>query len=232
MSEELVPQAENAVPDGMLVDPALLGLGKHAQEEKNFSLVSSTSGFLPRLMLFASGSNAVKEDKIKQGNYGIVRGKEIEDLTREVPFLAFSWRPKALETGGDEVISMFDPNSSEFKRIAAKSEEKDSGCMFGPEYFIWMPSSQIPCFVTFFMCSKTARREAPMVKALINKPGLFKSTLIKNKKYSWWGPVVTPYSGVVASKPERAELIEQLAKFNNPPESTTESAADVGEREV
>lgn len=215
MSNELIP-LEN-----------LGGVSKYA-DDKNFDAVSS-GGFLPRLQLMGSSSNAVKESKINQGHYALVKGKDqIEDLTKEVQVIVLAWRPKALEIGTETVLSVYNPKSEDFNRIALKSEESDSGCMYGPEFLVWVPSQK--CFATFFMSSKTARREAPQLKGLMGKAATLKAQLIKAKKYAWHGPVVTPCSAPL-DLPDMEKAREEALKFNNPPESDTEAAPDAGARD-
>src|SRR4051812_46422766 len=176
-------------------------------------------------MLMGSSSNAVKEGKINQGCYGLVRGKDqIEDLTKEVPVLVLGWRPKALQIGKEDILSIYNPASAEFKRIAtlADSGAQDTGCMYGPEFLVWIPSAK--AFATFFMSSKTSRREAPQVKALMGKAALLKAQLIKAGKFVWHGPVCTMYSQPVSDMPDMAEVTEQVTKFNSPPETESEQA--------
>lgn len=215
MSDELIPMGE-------------LGVAKFA-DEKTFEALSSNA-FLPRLQLMGSSSTAVKEGKISQGHYGLVRGKDqVEDLTKETNVIVLSWRPKALEIKESSVVSVYDPKSPEFKRITEKSEEPDSGCMFGPEFLVWVPSHRT--FATVYMSSKTARREAPVVRGLMGKAATLKAQLIKAKKFAWHGMVVTPCSQPL-DLPDLAQAKEETAKFNNPPSEETEAVPDTGERVV
>lgn len=210
-----------------LINVNEMGLSKYA-DDKSFEQISSV-GFLPRVQLMGSNSNAVKEGQIGQGHYALIRGKDqVQDLTKEVPVVVLSWRPKAMEITSESVISVYNPKSSEFDRIAKKSEESDSGCMYGPEFLLWVPS--LKAFATFFMSSKTARREAPQLKGLLGKAALLKSQLIKAKKFAWHGPVVTPCSQPL-DLPDLDEAREQAQKFNNPPENETEAAPDAGDRD-
>jgi hypothetical protein len=210
-----------------LINVSEMGVSKYA-DDKAFESMSSVS-FLPRVQLMGSGSNAVKEGKINQGHYALVTGKDkLDDLTKELPVLVLAWRPKAMEIGAENVISIYNPASAEFKRIAEKSEEPDSGCMYGPEFLLWVPSSRT--FATFFMSSKTARREAPQLKGLMGKSALLKSQLIKAKKFAWHGPVVTPCSQPF-DMPGMDEVKDQVQKFNNPPENETEKAPEAGDRD-
>lgn len=214
MSNELIPVGD-------------MGVSKYA-DDTNFAAISS-GGFLPRLQLMGSSSNAVKESKIGQGCYALVKGKDqIEDLTKEVNVIVLAWRPKALEIGTENVLSVYNPKHADFTRIAEKSEEQDSGCMYGPEFLVWVPSAKT--FATFFMSSKTSRREAPQLKGLLGKAATLKAQLIKAKKYAWHGPVVTPCSAPL-DLPDMDKAREEAQKFNNPPENETEAAPEAGDRD-
>jgi len=108
-----------------------LGQAKYG-DDQSFSLVSTASAFLPRLQLFGANSEVVKEGKFPMGCYGLVRSKEqIDDLTKEVAVLVLGWRPKAMQIDGDDITTLYNPSLDAFKQIAAKSEESNSGCMYG-----------------------------------------------------------------------------------------------------
>jgi hypothetical protein len=194
-------------------------------DDKAFDVVATGGAFLPRLQLYGGNSEQCKEGKIGIGRWGIQKGKEVVDLTNQVDVLVLAWRPKAMQLG-EEVIAVYNPASDEFKRIVAQSEVKDSGAMFGPEFLIYVPSQS--AFVTYFANSKTARREAPQIKALMRKAATFKTQLIKTKKYSWHGPVVTPCS-TPFDLPPMDDIKVQMEKFNNPPETDVEAAPDESE---
>lgn len=219
MSNEIVSVDQNALTSIL----AQTGVSKYGSDD-DFNKLSTTGGFLPRLMLMGTNSTLVQEDKIKAGAYGLVRAKDqCDDLGKEVPCLPLSWRSKAMEITDGEVISVFDRKDPEFDRIVQKSEEADSGCMYGPEFLLWIPAAK--CFATFYCSSKTSRREAPQLRNLIGKPTLLKSHLIKGKKYNWFGPVVTTCSQPFGL-PSQEEIIEEVTKFNNPPVNEKESAPE------
>lgn len=223
MSNELT-----AAPTDVLEILGALTPSQYGTNE-DFNQLASSGGFLPRVMLMGANSGLVQEGKINQGHYGLVRAKDqCEDLTKEVPCLPLSWRSKAMEIDGGDILTVYDRKNPEFTRIAEKSEIKDSGCMYGPEFLLWIPSAK--CFATFYCSSKTARREAQQLLLRIGKPALLKSNLIKGKKYNWFGPVVTNCS-VSFAMPSNDAIVEQVTKFNNPAASDKESApTDVADR--
>lgn len=207
---------EVQLPSTIVNNPAL---AKYNSED--FNAVATSTDFLPRLQLFGSNSAAVKEDKIGVAHYGLVQGEDIVDLGKEVDLLVVCWRPKALEITESGILAVHDTNHHDFERIKRLSSVKDSQCMFGPEYLVWVPSQMR--YATFFAGSKTARREARNIQTLLGKAATFKSHLIKTTKYSWHGPQVVPCSAPI-ELPEEAELIEQAEKFTNPPAPTVETA--------
>ncbi len=185
-----------------------------------FGEVSTSGKYLPRLQMYGSKSEQVTAGKIPMAHYGLVSGKDnIQDLGGSVNCIPIAWRPKAMDVGGDEIITVFDHLDSEFKRIQADSEVANSGCMFGPEYLVWIPSARK--FATLFMSSKTARREAPAIKERLGRPTTLVVELIKTKKFSWHGIVCQPCS-TPFDLPDDEIVDEEVEKFNNPPKSEVE----------
>jgi hypothetical protein len=121
-----------------------------------FDALSKVGDFLPRLQLVGSSSDLAKEGTIQQGNYALIGGKDsVTDLGKSVDTLVLAWRPKALDMSDMEhILSSYDFESSLFKDIASKADVKDSGCMFGVEFLMWISSVQK--FGTFFMEARLA----------------------------------------------------------------------------
>lgn len=211
MTDSLIPAGE-------------LSVSKYS--DKDFDAIAKGGNWIPRVQLQSAGSNLVKEDKIKQGYYALLKDKEnFLDLTNSFDCLVISWRPKAMRIDGETVISVQNPQSPEFEKIIAESETPDSGCMYGPEFLLWIKGASQ--FATFFMSSKTMRREAPNLKTLIGKAATIRSKLIKTQKFSWFGPVVGPCS-TPFDIPGLDEIKDQAQKFNNPSEKEVETAKDDG----
>ena len=61
-------------------------------------------------------------------------------------------------TDTDAVLVNYDPESEEFKRIAATSLDKESHCMYGPSFLVVERSTGR--FLEFFCGSKSTRSEA------------------------------------------------------------------------
>lgn len=206
MSNQLVPQD--------LVEGPL---------SKDFADVTAGAEYLPRLQLYGSKSDAVAEGKIGQGRYGLVKDTEITDLGDEINVIVVSWRPKAVDVGGDAPLIIHNAGDALFNEIKKKSFVRDSGCMYGPEFLVWIPSAGT--FATYHMNSKTARREAKKMEPLLGCSATFKCKLIDppNSRHKWHGPVILPCSTPVEAPPE-AETRRQWSLFQNPPEPTVELA--------
>lgn len=187
-------------------------------DDKDCDKISGGS-YLPRLMLYGSNSDAVKEELVQIG-YSLVEGKDnFTYLGREVDLLCIAKRPKAIEMG-DQIIANHNINSPDFKRIKDRADhEKNSMCMYGPEFLVWLPA--VGKFATFLMGSKTARNEAPKLIALVRKPATVKTKLYENKDYKWHGPAVFPCS-TPFDMPDTTEMFEKVTEFNNPKESEIE----------
>lgn len=214
MSNEIT---KNASAGGLLVAV------EQKHDDAAFGEVSSAGKWLPRVQLFGGTSTEVKRGKIPMAHFGMIFGKEnIIDLDKEFDFLPILWRPKAMELG-EEILSVFDPSSTEFKRIAAKSDEKDSGCMFGPEFLIWVPTQKK--FASLYLASKTSRKAAPAVRDRLGKACTGKVEFIETKKYSWHGPVFVPCS-TPFDLPTAEAVTEETHKFNNPAASEVEKAEE------
>ena len=68
------------------------------------------------------------------GHYGIPESdEEVIDLGDQIDIVPLARRPKAIDmTDSEAIIVNYDPDTAEFKRIAAMSLEKESHCMYGP----------------------------------------------------------------------------------------------------
>lgn len=191
-------------------------------DDNTFKDLSTTGGFLPYIQLMGSTSTAVKEDKIGQGHFALMQNKSITDLGKAFHCILVSWRPKAMQYQ-PEVVSVFNPQTETFKDFAAKAEapETKQGYSFGPEFLVYIPEHGT--LATLFLGNPTGRREAPNFKGFMHKACTISSHLIKGKKFTWFGPQVNQCN-VELPGVDWGELVEQINKFNNPPESEVELA--------
>lgn len=210
----------------------LVPTSENASEDKALSVANSVD-FHPRLKLCqGSGKEAQKGKVAKAGNYALITNKdEMEDLGDEVEIVICAARAKALQTG-KMILTYFDPESPEFAEIKEKSKVKNSGCMYGPEYLIWLPNQNT--YATLFMCSPTARRESRAVHSRLRKAALLKSHLIETEDYAWHGPIVKDLETEVTNLPPQEELLAEIEKFDNEQSSQvkmdTENTEDSRER--
>lgn len=191
-------------------------------DDATFNSISTSTSYLPRLQLFGSNSEHVKCGRIPMAHYGLVLSKDrLEDLGDIVEVCPISFRPKAMRMKSDNSApeSFFDPKSPDFLKIKDSSKDQDSGCSYGPEFLLYIPSVQR--FATYFMNSETSRRQAPELRALLRRGATLKVQLIKTTKYSWHGPVVTPCLSLF-DVPPMEEVIRQKNKFDNPEDSDSE----------
>lgn len=187
------------------------------EKQKELESLSAGGNWFPRLALFGGNSDAVKEGKIPIANYGLVTGKDqITTLGPEVDVLVISWRPTAIDTAGDTVVSSHDKDSDLFKRIQDQADNtKDSGCMYGPEFFVWIPA--VKKFATFLLGSKSFRREALPLSQLMSKAATLKAKLVATERFKWHVPVTMACTTPFDSIPPLEEIAEKVEIFNNPP---------------
>ena len=182
----------------------------------------SSGSFTPRIQLMTSKSALVEEGKFKANNYALVSGQDHKDVGASVDVIVCSRRPKALEIGDDGTVTdVHDLNlvdgqaTGEFKRIMDRADsEKDSGCMYGPEFLLWIPLENK--FATFFCGGKTTRREAKRIQERMGKGMTLKSKFIKTKKFSWTSPDTFDCSNKL-SPPEEELFKKTVNNFQNPP---------------
>jgi len=212
-----------------LAVPENVSLVAQNYTEEQIANVAAASEYFKRLQLMGSNSEAAKEGKIQMGHYAFVTDKEtMKDLGDQIDVLVCGMRLKAMQILDGEVINIYNPADPEFSRIREASGEKDSGCLCGLDFLIWLPTEKE--FVTFYMASKSAKREAPALRSHMNeaerKPGPATLTvkLAKNKKYSWHVTVVQDCTTEFVM-PSIEQFISSLDKFQNPPKPESVAVA-------
>ena len=238
MSTTLVPVDLNQLPSTQL------------GSDEQFEEMSRSTGFLGRLQLFSKG-NAINEGLIPPGTYGIPESdKKIIKLGPSIDVLPLARRLKALDMSDKEaIISNYDPTSDDFKDIAARSQESDSGCMYGTSFLVFERSSGR--FLEFFCGSKSTRPIAgdiavflPLSQAQIDAkkaagsdvskmqphgpmPCTLKVRLAKNKRgHSWHVPDVQSCSVPFTNLPAVAVIAEEIEKFTHPGASEVETVKE------
>jgi hypothetical protein len=189
-------------------------------------------GFLPYVQLFTSNSDPVKEDKIRQGHYGLVQDGNIIDLGKDTTFVVFTARARAFRKESDGAITVsYDKKDPVYVEIGALQGTGVQGCMAGPEILIWVPSQKT--FATFFCGSKTLKRASRKFKPFLGgKACRMRSELIDNGKHKWHGPIITVCSTPPTDLPTSEDAEDQVEKFKNPPKPKPPAEkAEEGEQE-
>jgi hypothetical protein len=214
MSEETNPLVKSDDANA-LADIAALSAGAlQTYDEKAFGQVSKNADYLCRMQLCGSNSNLVKKNKIAKGNYAyVITSEDFKDLGSSVDILPVCWRPKALDMSGDTPVSFFDPNSAAFKAVAERSGQTNSNCTFGPEYLVWIPS--IKMFATLHWGSKTSRKDAKNIHALLQKPATMTHRIVENDKGQIWETFVISACSTPFEIPGKEEAMASITKFMN-----------------
>ena len=193
--------------------------------------VSTNADYDPRIQLFGSNSKECKAGNINIAHWGMVHEDELVDLGKEAEVLVVCWRPKAMRIAENTVNSFFERESPAFQSIMEESKVKDSGCMYGPEFLVWLPTQEK--FVTLFLGSKTARRASKKLLSFLNAdtPTVkLSSTLIEQGKNSWHGPVFSVVTTPLTPLPSRQVIGEKATSFLDPPKDNVEEATSGRER--
>jgi hypothetical protein len=182
--------------------------------DKQFVGPSVTAAPLSELQVFTKG-DAVDRGLIRPGHYGISENDEkVTDLGESINLVALARRPKAIDmTDANAVVTHYDPETEEFKQIAARSLEINSHCVYGPSFLVYEQGTKR--FLEFFCGTKATRSKAkeiypflPMTEDDIARqksvgnavssiephgplPLTLTSQVVEKGKYTWHIPVVT-----------------------------------------
>lgn len=212
---------------GQEIIPAGTGANIAKYDDSQFEDLVASKGWLPRLQLMTANSNKCQEGTFPINNYALIRDQSYTDLGKEVDVGVVAWRPKALDTSGDQVVTSFDPKSELYQAIAKRADTiANSGCMHGPEFLVWVPHHG---FATFYMGGKSTRREAPKIKERMNTTCTLSSKKAKTKMYQWQTPIIGDCTTPLDELPDANEAREEIEKFLNPPESDVEAVEEVSE---
>lgn len=206
--------------------PVNAGLQKY--DDKAFELATrSSNAYLDRIQLMTSNSEVCKAGEFPVNHYALIVGQSHKDIGKELDAIILAWRPKAVEFG-DNPVTIYDPESDAFIEIAERSAEKDSNCMYGIEFLLWLPNIGEGKFATFFAGSKSARKEAENIKQFTGHGVTFISKKIETAKYTWFIATVRECSSIT-NVPTSEQYLPVVEAFNNPPENQVEAApADSG----
>lgn len=222
-----------------LAIPQEMSLAPKGYVEKDVDDLVNVNDFFKRIQLMGSSSKPVKRGKVAMGHWGLVTDKDnVKDIGENVDVLVCAFRLRAMDfSDEDSIVNVYDPRNPEFARIKEMSNDKDSGCLCGLDFLLWLPYDGV--FVTYYMCNKSSRIVAPELRAKIdeinNRPGpaTLGTFLKETKKYSYHIPTVsdctTPFDD---NMPTPQAFIDALTKFRNPDETKVvqEESSDDSDR--
>lgn len=185
-------------------------------------IAGAQNTYSSRLQLFSFNSGAVKDEKVKAGTFAIVNGQELDILGDEVVLMPVAIRCKAMDLSGDRPVIAYDMNSSLFADIRTRSKDRDSNCMCGVEFLVYIPDRDV--FTTFYLANATLLREAGNVKANLGIAIKCKAKLIKKEKLSWHGMTVAAFPAEIKI-PESDRFRSEINMFSNVQDGTAEPAA-------
>ena len=196
-------------------------------DTKAMSKIVESGDYLPRVQLMTSNAAKCKAGDFPINNYAKINGQDFTDLGKQVDVAVLDVRLKALDTSGDQPVSIFNPDMDEndnpvgeFKRIMDQADTKDSGCMFGPEFLLYIPEAK--AYATFFMGTKSSRRESPKMQGLVRSAATLMSQYIDSGKFQWFAPKVEACQTELVL-PEKDEVIAKINQFRQ------EKSTDLGE---
>lgn len=204
-----------------------------AIKEDDGSLAAlGSSAFLPRLQhvgkmsKYSSAADIPMAKTIPNNNFAlIVNDDDYKDVGKTVDVMAISWRQKALDAKAGK--SYYDHTSDEFIEIETRAgAERNSKCMFGPEFLVYIP--ELGELATFFFGSKSLRFEVKKILALYEakQPITFTyKTITLKDETVYTCATVTPCATPI-DPPDADKMVyinKELEKFNNPKSSQTDS---------
>lgn len=230
MSEELVVSNQNS---------ALALQDKYGQDV--LDLVQKSSSFMPRVQLCISRSKICEAGKFPVNHFAVIQGDDYTDLGTTVDMAVFAWRPKAMQILEKSIVVCYDPKVTEtvvdgrvtksatglFKEIADRSSIKDSGCMFGPEYLVWIP--KVKQFATMYFGSTTMRNESGNMTKIMqgNRLATATSRLIETKTGRTYTSTVIKGCFNPMELPDASAIEAEVRTFLTPPEKAQEAADDI-----
>lgn len=179
--------------------------------------------YLPRLQLMTSQSTKCKSGEFPINHYALVDGTE-KDLGREVDVVPLCFRATAMDFN-DGLVVTHDKHSQLFADIKARAGRPNSGCQFGPEFLVYIPS--VNKLATLFCGSKTAQKEAASIAELMSELCTLSSRERKNAaNQTWFGLTCKKSAAVLTNAPDAEELQVTIEEFLNDKGTIAEESAD------
>ena len=181
-------------------------------EDDVFNDLTIQGGFLPRLNLYTSRSKICQKDLFKANHYGVVTGKDkLADLGENVVCVPLAYRPMALDLREKKAVAYFDPSSAKFKEVKEESNKKDSKCMAGVQFLVFVQNFGL---ATYYCASKSAKMLAPHIRKLLNQYVTLGSHTVEAGEWVYRAPTVV-LSNVQFDLPNPDEIIAKRNEFVN-----------------
>lgn len=192
-----------------------------------------SSEYLPRLQQMTSNSDKCKSGEFPINHYAFIAGENYEDLGKQLDVLFLAWQPLAMDTSSGSPLYFYNQNSPNFLKTQQKSGVQDSGCMYGPNFLVWIP--QLQKFATFFAGTKSLRRDAAAFDSFL-KQGAFctlEMTQRKTPKYTWFSTAASKCNASYDMPPADEATAKAIKMFQDAKDSEVELAdqKESGDRE-
>lgn len=190
------------------------GAGAVASRYDNdvFNDLTIQGGFLPRLNLYTGRSKIVQKELFKANHYGIVVGKDqLKDVGENPVVVPIAYRPMALDMRDKKAVAYFDPGSEKFKEVQKESTVKDSKCMAGVQFLVFVQGFGL---ATYYCASKSAKMLAPKIRGLMNQFVQLSSITVEAGEWVYRAPTCV-VSNVSFELPNPEEIIEKRKEFVN-----------------
>lgn len=201
-------------------DNQIVSTSKYGSESV-FTDMAKAGDWLPRVQLNSFSTKAVQRGLLKAGTFTLHISKDnVQTLGEEFHCIPLSWRPKAVDT--NSLQSFYNPASVAFKKVEEEAKKsRDSGCIFGPEFLLFIP--QLNRFAQMMFSNVTMRNRAPLLLGLMGRSVTISAEVIENKKQQiWHGPVINECTMPLTCTMSQEEFLKRKAEvetsFNNPSE--------------
>lgn len=152
MSTEIATQQNNAIVS--------------RYQDDVFNELTIQGSFLPRVNLYTGRSKLCERGIVPKDNWGVMTGKDkITVLGENIHCVPLAYRPMALDLRDKKAVAYFDPSSPKFTECKNISTEKDSKCMAGIQFLLYIQNFGL---ATYYCASKSAKMLAPKIRKLIN----------------------------------------------------------------
>lgn len=173
-----------------------------------------------------NNKQVVKGIKASGHFYHCIRKDEQIDLGKEFDALVCGSRPKAIDFRNmEKILSYYNVKDEGFQKVKDLSGTKDSGCMFGPAFLLWIPKANV--FSEYLYANISAKNQAGITQDLMDKWVTYKHKAADNAKGAWNTFTVTPCS-MKGEAPDPKRFAAVMHDWDNPPVMAEKADAPAG----